>query len=185
MMCEPSAASAGVVVCRVKPPEPSANRPPSPWSGVSRYRPIASLGLNPLPVTVSLEPAGPDASLRLTLPWLVGVGTGVGAGVGVGAGEWGGEGDGSGGCCAGAAATAANQTRVSATATDDLLILIFIFCRHSTGRGVLPLGAVAAGLCSIPAARAPTRPIRGEAAPNLAAASPSGGGGAQPARGDC
>src|SRR5215467_8377561 len=122
MMCELSGASAGMVMSRVKPPEPSANRPPSPWSGVSRYRPIASPGLNPLPVTETLEPAGPDASLRLTLPWLVGVGTGVGVGVAVGAGEWGGEGDGSGGCGAGAAATAASQTTASATA--DLLILI-------------------------------------------------------------
>ena len=106
---------------RVKPPEPSANRPPSPWSGVSRYRPIASPGLNPLPVTVTFEPAGPDASLRLTLPWLVGVGTGVGAGVGVGDGDCG-VGGGVVACGTGAAATPAHQTTASARA--NLLILI-------------------------------------------------------------
>src|SRR5215813_6310782 len=148
MMCEPSAASAGMVMSRVKPPEPSANRPPSPWSGVSRYRPIASPGLNPLPVTVTLDPAGPDASLRLTLPWLVGVGTGVGGGVGGGVADGDGDGGLCSGCGAGAAATAASQTRVSATATDSLLILIFIFGRHCTDRRRFALGAVAGGHCS-------------------------------------
>src|SRR5215472_18624982 len=133
MMCEPSGASAGMVMSRVKPPAPSANRPPSPWSGVSRYRPIASPGLNPLPVTVTLEPAGPDASLRLTLPWLVGVGTGVAEGDGAGDGDCEGDGElvssGAGAaastangdeestaCGVRAAATAATPTRASATA---------------------------------------------------------------------
>src|SRR5262249_51568342 len=121
MMCEPSAASAGMVMSRVKPPEPSANRPPSPWSGVSRYRPIASPGLNPLPVTVTFEPAGPDASLRLTLPWLGGGGTGVGAGGGGGGGGVGG-GGGRGAGGPGAAAPRAHKTTASARA--NLLILI-------------------------------------------------------------
>src|SRR5215469_192793 len=116
MMCEPSGASAGMVMSRVKPPAPSANRPPSPWSGVSRYRPIASPGLNPLPVTETLDPAGPDASLRLTLPWLVGVGTGVGAGVGVDVGDGDCGGGGVVACGNGAAATAAHQTTASARA---------------------------------------------------------------------
>ena len=74
--------------------------------------------MNPLPVSVSGEPAGPAAALRLTLPWVVGVGTGVGVGVAVGVGL--GEGDGDAG--AGAAATEAIQA--TARVTTHLLILI-------------------------------------------------------------
>src|SRR5215831_1875641 len=128
IMCAPGATPFRLTVV-LKLPEPSATAGASVWSALSRKTTIGSPGLNPLPVTLIVDPLGADATLRFTLPCGVGVGGAVAVGVPVGVGVPEGVG-------VGVAAMVASQT--SGRAATSFLI----FGRHCTRRRRAPDGQV-------------------------------------------